>query len=1649
MPTRTVTIAGAASAHLAGLPIARLAAVPANRMLGGIIVLDATRSSSTFDEIAYTWSITSAPIGSKVAGVLPRPDGARVLLTADKPGTYDISLSVSDGLGISEEVTASINVSVTAAPSSLRTTPDGNLFFNLISGFWQYVNNRDLLATIWSGYSQVAASLLLQELVAGLEKSIATIPDSRPIRWHGFRNAYSLPKSFNVIYGNHQYGAQAFTVSENKSLLAAVTGRDQVYLLDGIPSNQAIGTELTVLSGPFIGSYTIKAVTEVGYTVSPLFTSFSPAFSGISLETVSGSSLVMESDAGVDFVAAGVAPGDLLLIKTGPDAGWHNITAVGIPSGLLSNRYLRVANSLVSLGIRAYEIFTAESITSLRRPSTYTDTIFIPKSEASLRDLEQKLSLSGTLTLQSASRVKFSVAGPPPVSIGASIELEIRGRAQSFTVISVGPDFVVTLSRPVIGEYSGATLRYRVAPVSWLPNRLVTVGEDTRSILSVKELPKAVNPSTGIAEAVWALKLDAPLVSGRSGLSWNIAATIFFDTVEDFANLGISEGDALVVHAEDLNSGLTADLVCRVVGAHLNGISFYLGGTPDPTYQGGLNSEELDSFFGKLNVPSVVDGVPVSVAASITDLVADLGFRRKYFNVLTSSETNILDLDYLRLRLTFPRVIRNSRITVPSEVASVPSLFSHIVDSEVGIIDGQLVVLREGIPTPIESVPLDLLENTDYVLCRAEAAVGWDLETTAGSGLVVSDFGDFINLDVRVGDILFIESGISRGEYVVQRVASAEELFILHRQTGLPPAATETSLRYRILRGASSSYIKLVPGVYEALTPAPLEFWGQTIFVDNTQAIEDNFGIAVGVLREDLASTYSYRNVVHTLMRSMVSGHSTYDMETAFSAIAGLPILTNAGIIAEIEPEYLPGSSLSRILVELLEDGAGTGVFEAFYFTPAVEDQEEFTGIAVNIDTGEEFRVGDVVSPFTVLAKGVWVDDYLTRPDWWRQFGDLGRSEITKFHNWRILANLAVVRDDSLPVIESFAHRAKPAHTHFELVGVLILTTTITVEDEVFTDSTDYLSDDFALSIEATHMLDDSNYSSLARRILDKGTLATKTLFEGRDLTSTAGSGTVVSARGGFVGNTVGAALPHDDFSNPTGSLPGINEWFPNSVVFWGSPLVRSGDILLIRSGPNEGRYIIGTVVDDNTLQVTELVDWPPSSKPAALFEEAEDQIFQVQRLDESLLAWGTGELVSYDAGSDFSVLEDSLGSFMWSGVTTGDVVVISSGPNLGSYVVIELGERSGLIVTDHKTKLTVKGELVAGSFTYAVRRRALARNPIFQGSGDTVLGGRAVTVGAGGLVAADVLAGDLVVPTTGSSAGEEFLVLDVDDNVLWVQESFATTETITFEVRRKFAEIYENRDSDFQLEEVSPSDSVSLSVLEPSGAVTTVVDFSFTAGTSTASSAVDLLAAGITAGMKLEIDPAHAAVGVYEINSVATNSLTITKLWPATEAAVTGTIYGLSADFAALDDSVTLSGTNLEVGDVTGITAPEAGVTFTSGSTAVTSGAGTFLTTLDIGSWVRLAGDGPLAWARVVAVIDDNNLTVDRNYVGTGGVGNLEVGAPAPIVRPGDQLELDGLGIFVVWEVTADSMLVTRDTGVNPSSNYTGRVIRTTGDMK
>lgn len=1545
MANRTTTLSTFTVEPSRAVPTAAVNPPEVSRVIGALVKLDG-RASVGDSELTYAWSFSEVPLGSTVTSLVSiEEDDSVVTFVPDMTGRYVVGLVVSTPYRSSEMATATVDMTSVQVPLLLRTTPDGEIMFRVISSFWKMVEKNAVFSTLWSGYMQLAGTDLLRLWQADRGKSIATVQELTQRRWISYAPELLLDSALVTgVFGSHQGGSGAFTTSGSVASTGVAISATEVVLMDGAPVLDAIGTELAIYTsnGGNTGSYLINRLNsdDSGYILSPSTPlpdwNGDVLASGTTLVTFAASTTVYDSDGGADFETAGVEVGDVLRIASGSDAGYYRVDGVGIMSGLANDRTLLLdrAPTQTASG-RTYTVFNLLRIAAERAPAAATNTVYVPESEGDLsaydpRTLEGGGSITRLYEIVVESRHIFPgmVGQKLSVTSGStsSRSYTITGLNAAGTGYLVGAAFSVT-SFPTTVTYSLAS---SLGPSA----RLLVLEDEAYAITSIL-LDDGTDVEDGGRGALWVVTLaSATAPVGREGMEWRIAAALTTtevledETTLDFEAAGVTAGDLLVLDVVRSDTGFVGRFPCTVLGAVGSTLAFDFG--TDGSWAL-TDAETLDIADG-LKIPRVyvdeADETQVTLLADeVRAFVRSATFTSTYGNLpITAGTVFDLDGNYL-VRLRVRGVVRNTRVPVDDTLVSVPALFEYIDTPQTGVRDDGTIVLvgKYGDAVELDREPLEFVENRDYSLSSGSSTKGTNLETVAGSTTLRIPGGSLIDRDLRVGDYVEVTSGFDQDRYYVRSVVDDERVIAV-TATGDVPATTASGLSYVIRRRTAGNFLRFVDGMFTAAVPAPNRFWAQLSLYDNYQTIEDNFGVMVGVTKAQLdeygSSQVSYRGAVTALMYAWTMGPTVRNVGVGTHVLMGLPVTEVRGRILQVDTDYDTANARGRVLIEDLDRaGNGTNVVRIYYFqTDVSSGLSDFQGLATNPLTGRVFDVLDDVPAFTPISRGIIVSDYLTAPLWWKGGSSTGGDELQKFHTWQVEVDAAQVDSRDMPLITDFCSGIRPIYTKPHVVLVLYLLDEVTVTDDLVLAGTWFLNDDPVLSVEATHMVDDENGSSLPTRILDRGSFATRTLFEGVDLVTTAGSGVVTSVRGGFA-NALAATPTESRPDEAVGELPGVNAFFPDAVLFRGSPLVRAGDVLFIRSGNNRGRYVVLSVDSDTQLTVDELPDYPPTTRPVAEIEEATDQVFQVQRLDSAVVTSGVATFVSTSGSgaSASTVIENEDGNFRWEGVAVGDVLVVTTGADYGRHRVLQVGTWDLGDIVDRDTRLIVAGALSGDPLSYVVEREHLRVNPVWSFADlVTTAASDTVTSVAGGLALVGLPHGAVLTLLTGTDAGREIEILDAtDDSTLVLRETLTASETVSAVIILPERLTEDGvRDADWDLERLCALDEPLLVIVRPRTFVTNVADLLLENITTapdpadwyaTATSATDLEAAGVSAGAFMDVANAAFNSGTRVVTSVAGTVVAIEGLWRSDETVVEADFYTDAADWEVLDDTATL----------------------------------------------------------------------------------------------------------------------------------------------
>lgn len=185
--TRTADFYGHTTSASNQRPIASLAYTEIDAVFGSIIQLDGRKSYDPEGEpLRYKWSFSQIPTTSGLSSSnirILRPDGSAVSFTPDVLGLYVVMLVVNDGELDSTPVTATINIKLSQVPIGEGLVPDAKFLWNYISDFWNLIEDREYITTIWSAVLQAIGSEYIKLWSNDYNKSMGTIQQNVQRRW--------------------------------------------------------------------------------------------------------------------------------------------------------------------------------------------------------------------------------------------------------------------------------------------------------------------------------------------------------------------------------------------------------------------------------------------------------------------------------------------------------------------------------------------------------------------------------------------------------------------------------------------------------------------------------------------------------------------------------------------------------------------------------------------------------------------------------------------------------------------------------------------------------------------------------------------------------------------------------------------------------------------------------------------------------------------------------------------------------------------------------------------------------------------------------------------------------------------------------------------------------------------------------------------------------------------------------------------------------------------------------------------------------------------------------------------------------------------------------------------------------------------------
>lgn len=208
--------------------------------------------------------------------------------------------------------------------------------------------------------------------------------------------------------------------------------------------------------------------------------------------------------------------------------------------------------------------------------------------------------------------------------------------------------------------------------------------------------------------------------------------------------------------------------------------------------------------------------------------------------------------------------------------------------------------------------------------------------------------------------------------------------------------------------------------VWEGERP-PNRLWAEYTYLDNSQTIEDNFGIAVDLTAdqlEELPSSVDYLSAVRGLFYAFYNGPTLRNLRIGAQILLGLPFVEVAGTIEEIRTDF--SSANGRMLIR---DTANEQIVRSYSFPRELP-------IEVNPATGVQYVVGDTVEQFAPLVEGTEVIDWVSNPTWFEGMLSQGVFfEVEKYHQFVVRVDEAAFSLATLLFTKNFILKIKPTYT--------------------------------------------------------------------------------------------------------------------------------------------------------------------------------------------------------------------------------------------------------------------------------------------------------------------------------------------------------------------------------------------------------------------------------------------------------------------------------------------------------------------------------------------------------------------------------------------------------------------------------------------
>lgn len=794
-------------------------------------------------------------------------------------------------------------------------------------------------------------------------------------------------------------------------------------------------------------------------------------------------------------------------------------------------------------------------------------------------------------------------------------------------------------SPSIIGDYKIISYVSPSEITVEVPNEVIWA---PHSNIEYSVLPSSITHSTFFSDQV-------QIPTGEDNQSWRFSSTLISSTL-NFEELGVQPGDLLEVELTRTDTDAVTNFFVQIVSVDRNKAGFVLnledlvGGQA----AGGLTDDIQVTIAADLGVTGLATLSDASLhytleAELIRNEVTSAFFKRTYFEEELSPD-NEIDIGPFSIKARPVQIIRNKKILIDPDIQSIPILQEYIKQPQIAKQNGKILFVGDLEQKELSREPYLLSENLDYII-DDESSIFGVCTIEQGVDEITISSGDLVDRSVQEGDTITVNVGIITNKFDIRKILSPDKIRVFP-----VPTISSSGASFTITRRLEGKYLRFVNGVFSKTRPAPERLWAEVAYLDNSKAVENNFGVLVGLRKEDLdrvGASMPYKSAVAGLMYALSRGPTISNLELSAKILIGLPFSQTRGIIKEINPKFRlreDGSpKFGRILVDALDfNGDRLGITHIYLYPLGAQIKDsitgewvaavpDFSGLAINPETGEEYKVGDFIDQFAPLSKGVIVEEYLSSPNWHERLIAQGNieSQLQKYHSFQVVLNSDLLTTTDVGIVASFMKKVKAHYLRMSAAILKSLQDTVDPEDYITFGRLLTFFDNEDLGTPSAFKLDESD-DNLSYISID-GVFYTR-YHHGDDLVTTKDSSNVSSVSGGFI------------------------DVRPEFIESWDPPHLRPGDLLAIESGNNVGKYTISSVTSDSELAV---------ELDGRNFETSSNQKFSIFRPIKNPIWRGLADIVSSSQSVILYENDASPAGIGSAGVSVGDTLVFySSGLN-------------------------------------------------------------------------------------------------------------------------------------------------------------------------------------------------------------------------------------------------------------------------------------------------------------------------------------------------------------------------------------------------